>query len=848
MQVVNKNGEYAAEDVESFVRSTGLDRANVDYTIVAIMGPQSSGKSTLLNVVFGTSFVEMDALTGRQQTTRGIWMARSPKLSSPVLVMDLEGSDGRERGEDDTSFERQSALFALAAADIMLINMWAKDVGRESGSGKPLLKTIFQVNLKLFTPAPEKKRTVLLFVFRDRTKTPLARLVEIWLEDLGRMWAAIPKPPVYETTTLDNFFDVQFASLPNFEDREEEFRAESVILRRRFTNQEEDTLIRAASDRLPAQTLPLSMQNLWKVIREQRDLNLPAHKVMVANIRCAEIAEDQLQAFLNDQAWITLQAEAANGVVPSFGARATALLHSCLAGYDEEAQYFEGSVRGDKRQSLWEPVVAAISEVQAAQLATLRAESLQTFKTDMAAALRAEPELFSSHVTRVSENCLTAFKEASSDLELDSSAWTAGKEQNLLREEIAAEASNMEQQQVQSARALAEVRMLELVTGSAIPLLDSAPPDLWQRLQQLLSSSAAEGARIARQHLKGYDLGPEAWAVQEQTYAAYARDQVESLVREASHSALSRMRERFSQLFFRNDEGLPRSWTPRVNISAVAAEARRGASQILALLAFIRFDSPGGACAAIDAAIAGLASQLERHASRAVSVSPAAFDNVSTSSGPASFDMLSASEWPALDKSTVLLTPSQCRNIWRQLLSDSDLIVQQAVATQEANRAAGNRMPPLWAIAAMIVLGWNEFFSIMRNPLWLLVLAVLFLFGKTVYQDLEVDTEMQRGLLPGILVLGGKLGPTLRSACTRTVQGALQTAQEAPQQAQRALTAVRGTVDAPLSADNKGDALRQRRGGAVEMTQSSFASPQSQRSSPRQQSEDDTAQEREKLS
>jgi hypothetical protein len=56
--------------------------------------------------------------------------------------------------------------------------------------------------------------------------------------------------------------------------------------------------------------------------------------------------------------------------------------------------------------------------------------------------------------------------------------------------------------QVQSARALAEVRMLELVTGSAIPLLDSAPPDLWQRLQQLLSSSAAEGARIARQHLK----------------------------------------------------------------------------------------------------------------------------------------------------------------------------------------------------------------------------------------------------------------------------------------------------------------------------------------------------------
>lgn len=89
----------------------------------------------------------MDALKGRNQTTQGIWFAKSTKISEPVtVVMDLEGSDGRERGEDDTSFERQSSLFALAVADILLVNMWAKDIGREAGSGKPLLKTIFQVH------------------------------------------------------------------------------------------------------------------------------------------------------------------------------------------------------------------------------------------------------------------------------------------------------------------------------------------------------------------------------------------------------------------------------------------------------------------------------------------------------------------------------------------------------------------------------------------------------------------------------------------------------------------------------------------------------------------------------
>ncbi len=59
--------------------------------------------------------------------------------------MDLEGNDGRERGEDDTNFERQIALFALAVADVLLVNIWCHDIGREQASGKPLLKTIFQV-------------------------------------------------------------------------------------------------------------------------------------------------------------------------------------------------------------------------------------------------------------------------------------------------------------------------------------------------------------------------------------------------------------------------------------------------------------------------------------------------------------------------------------------------------------------------------------------------------------------------------------------------------------------------------------------------------------------------------
>ena len=46
------------------------------------------------------------------------------------------------------------------------------------------------------------------------------------------------------------------------------------------------------------------------------------------------------------------------------------------------------------------------------------------------------------------------------------------------------------------------------------------------------------------------------------------------------------------------------------------------------------------------------------------------------------FDIQSASEWPGVEAGRVLLSPVQCRQLWRQFTSDSAFIVQQAQATQ----------------------------------------------------------------------------------------------------------------------------------------------------------------------
>ena len=51
LQVVSGSGEFNDAVVRGFMASNKLDQAGVDYQIIAITGPQSSGKSTLLNHV-----------------------------------------------------------------------------------------------------------------------------------------------------------------------------------------------------------------------------------------------------------------------------------------------------------------------------------------------------------------------------------------------------------------------------------------------------------------------------------------------------------------------------------------------------------------------------------------------------------------------------------------------------------------------------------------------------------------------------------------------------------------------------------------------------------------------------
>ena len=75
-----------------------LDKG-LNYSLMAVFGPQSSGKSTLLNALFETRFTTMNMVHGRYQVTKGVCVSKAK--NHDLLVMDLEGTDSKERGEEN---------------------------------------------------------------------------------------------------------------------------------------------------------------------------------------------------------------------------------------------------------------------------------------------------------------------------------------------------------------------------------------------------------------------------------------------------------------------------------------------------------------------------------------------------------------------------------------------------------------------------------------------------------------------------------------------------------------------------------------------------------------------------
>ncbi|KAK1281796.1 Protein ROOT HAIR DEFECTIVE 3 [Acorus calamus] len=711
-QLIDGEGVFNVAGLEQFMKAVKLHECGLSYAVVSIMGPQSSGKSTLLNHLFGTNFREMDAFRGRSQTTKGIWLAQGEGIDPFTLIMDLEGTDGRERGEDDTAFEKQSALFALAVSDIVLINMWCHDIGREQAANKPLLKTVFQVMMRLFSP----RKTTLLFVIRDKTKSPLEYLEPILREDIQKIWDNVSKPQAHRETPLSEFFNIEVVALSSYEEKEEQFKDQVASLRQRFYHSIAPGGL--AGDRrgaVPASAFSYSAQQIWTVIKENRDLDLPAHKVMVATVRCEEIANEKLACLTADEDWCQLGEAVEYGLVPKFGRKLSLIVEKYLSEYDMEAIYFDEGVRNAKRQQLESKVLHLVHPAYQSMLGHLRSHTLEKFKEAFEKALNSG-EGFAVAARTYAQSFMSSFDEGCADAAVEQAKWgDSSKVRDKLQRDISTYIESVRSAKLSELCAQYEEQLNRALAEPVEALLDAAGDDTWPAIRQLLkreTNSAVAGFSSA---LSPFEIDQITMEKMLATLEFYARNVVETKAREEAGRVLIRMKDRFSTLFTHDSDSMPRVWTGNEDIRAITKTARSASLKLLSVMAAVRLDDD--------------ADNIER--TLTVALVDAGGSGAATRS-ITSFDPLASSRWE-----------------------------------EDAHRRNNNWLPPAWAIAAIFVLGFNEFMALLRNPLYLGVFFVLFLLGKALWVQLDISGEFQNGALPGLISLSTKFLPTIMNLLKR---------------------------------------------------------------------------------
>lgn len=750
-QLIDANGKFNVEGVNNFVKSIKLGDCGLSYAVVAIMGPQSSGKSTLLNHLFQTNFKEMDAYRGRNQTTKGIWIAKAIGIEPCTVVMDLEGTDGRERGEDDTTFEKQSALFALAVSDIVLVNMWCHDIGREHAANKPLLKTVFQVMMRLFSP----RKTTLLFVIRDKTKTPFEYLEPLLRDDIQKIWDTVSKPVAHKNTPLSEFFNVEVTALSSYEEKEEQFREQVAHLKQRFFRSISPGGL--AGDRrgvIPASGFSFSAQKIWEVIKQNKDLDLPAHKVMVATVRCEEIANEKYMLLANNKNWLELEKAIQAGPISGLGEKLTSLLESSLSEYDSEAVFFDESVRDSKRKDLELKSLQLVYPAFITMVGHLRSKSLHNFKMRLEESLH-KGEGFAVAVRTCTKSCMLDFDSGCADATVKQADWDVSKLRDKLCRDIEAQAAFICNEKLLELIARYE-KKLDIVLSEPVQLLlESGAINTWASIRNLLkheTDATVEGLRAA---VTGFELDQSAFDKMVQNLRAYARSLVEKKAREEAGKILSRMKDRFTTVFNHDDDSLPRVWTGKEDIRTITRDARAASLKLLSTMAVIRLDERE------DNVETVLSSLLDGP----VAVASPRYRNVGPSGDP-----LASSTWDKVPPEETLITPVQCKSLWRQFRMETEYTITQALSAQEAYKRSNNWLPPLWAIMAMIILGFNEFMLLLRNPLYLLVLFVIFLLSKAMWVQMDITRDFQNGTLAGLLALSSRFLPTIMNLLRRLAE------------------------------------------------------------------------------
>ncbi|KAI1622045.1 protein sey1 [Exophiala viscosa] len=758
VQVIDEDKEFN-HDVSKYLDYTGVSRAGFNYHLISVFGSQSTGKSTLLNALFGTDFSVM-AESERRQTTKGIWLSKNKttlaEMADNLLVMDVEGTDGRERGEDQ-DFERKSSLFALATSEVLMVNIWEHQVGLYQGANMGLLKTVFEVNLQLFLKDKKStSRSLLYFVIRDFLgTTPLQNLRNTLMQDMGRIWSSLSKPPGLEKSSIDDYFDFAFTALPHKLYQPDQFKAEVAKMATRFREGHRDrrrdallgefeggVFLPEYHRRIPADGFAHYAEGIWDQIVNNKDLDLPTQQELLAQFRCDEIMREVMVAF--DETitpYETQQGDATKTgtaeVIPGLGTAMKSARAEAVKNFETEASRYHKGVYQRKRTELESKIDSRLKALFAGQLTAAHKDGVQQFSDAVSGAVKAGQKKGASYdfaeiVNEQKKIALGKFERQAKETVIEGLTWSNYKQEmtlyqkdldkisgQLRRDEMRRLATRVERW-VRSK--LSDSIGLEFNAlgsgrgGSGAPEDGEKPSEqrIWDRIWNLFTSTVQEAEKRFSDRAASFDASAEEvevgiWRLRRKSWGVL-RSKIDEEMMEGN--LLLKLRENFEDKFRYDEAGVPRIWRPTDDIEGIYTKARESTLTLIPLLARFRH-SQTGAPPPLDRWIGPMP----------VGATPADEEDLTPIGG------VDEDEGKSLEEETTILNEPKRQDLTVRFKKAADGVYVEA----KRSAIGGMTQVPLYFYGLLLALGWNEIVAVLRNPVYFLFLILVAIGAYVTY-------------------------------------------------------------------------------------------------------------------
>lgn len=384
-QVIDASGTYDAPTPAWFPEHA--EKGAEVVTVVSVLGAQASGKSTLLNHLFGTSFAVAARASVANATTKGIFAACSSK-DVLTVALDVEGSDSRERGKDGRVFQARCAGFATAISDVLLLNLWYHDVGRFDAASYALLEAIFAEAVKTSEQDLGNFKTALVFVVRDvDDDVDKGELEAVLLQDAKEAFEKSANG-----AAIDHLFQIEVVTLPHMRHKQQEFEAGCAELASRLTESDNGRYLAKTefSKSIPADGCGTVTESMWSsyyaTSRAAPSLGeTPVEggdSSLVAAFKCDEAFSEALVAASDKMSEFTGGSLGEGEKIEGYGSKAAEIMTDALAGYDSATEeYADEAIRSRKRRELESIIDTSQQAIFMKQIQVLRENALAQFKS-----------------------------------------------------------------------------------------------------------------------------------------------------------------------------------------------------------------------------------------------------------------------------------------------------------------------------------------------------------------------------------------------------------------------------------------------------------------------------------